>query len=137
MIFTAPKMYIIFSLMALTIYGRTSVSVLARGQFFVWEKQDARGVLSSHSPVANAPANDAKAVSLGPHLQREDFCWVQPRYGKPSSTEDEGVHKYKGCRSSTPLVCCVDVALSSCIKASPREATDQEHGNTLPDRSPV
>lgn len=37
MILIAPKMYIIFSLMALTMYGRTSVSVLARHQFSVWK----------------------------------------------------------------------------------------------------
>lgn len=36
MILTAPNMYIIFSLMALTMYGRTSVSVLPRSQPFVW-----------------------------------------------------------------------------------------------------
>lgn len=75
-ILTAPKMYIIFSLMALTMYGRTRVSVLARRQLYVWGNRLSCELCLWHSPVANAPANDSKAVSLGPYLQREDFCWV-------------------------------------------------------------
>lgn len=76
MILTAPKMYIIFSLMALTMYGRTKVSVLARCQLFVRGNKSLCGSCLSHSPVANAPANDSEAVAFGPYLQREDLCWV-------------------------------------------------------------
>lgn len=77
MILTAPKMYIIFSLIALTIYGRTRVSVLANRQLLVRGKEKSSyGLWLSHLPIANAPANDSKTVSLGPYLQREDLCWV-------------------------------------------------------------
>lgn len=77
MILTAPKMYIIFSLIALTIYGRTRVSVLARCQLLVRAKEKpSYGLWLSHSPIPNAPANDSKAIALGPYLQREDLCWV-------------------------------------------------------------
>lgn len=69
-------MYIIFSLMALTMYGKTRVSVLARRQLFVRENKSSCGLWLSHSPIANAPANDSETIALGPHLQRKDFCRV-------------------------------------------------------------
>ena len=88
-------------------------------------------------PVADRPAHHAPRVALGPHLEREDLCRVQPWYRQPGGAEGGGEDEDHGHGADTVAGGRLGVAGGGGVLAQLGEGGGEDHGDALHDGAPV
>jgi hypothetical protein len=95
-------------------------------------------VTFTHKPaVADTPTNHSPRVALGPYREGEDFRRVQPGDREPCGAKRRGEDENHAGRGDTIARGRGDVARVASVEAKAREASAEEHGDTLDDGTPV